>query len=256
MNTLTKADRIRVVAALVEGNSIRATSRMTGIARNTVTKLLVDLGAACMKFHDAHVRNVRVRRLQCDEIWTFVLKKQGKLKPEEQEKDNIGDQFLFVALDQKTKLVPTYTIGKRTRENTEAFMLDLSGRVNTPRLGEEGFRPLISTDGFNAYPGAVDLAFADTARHGVLIKDYANNEQPGRYGPPEMVGETRIPMSAGINENEICTSHVERNNLTIRTFMRRFTPIDESTAVKICERWDIDPADWFRPVGWFVISPR
>src|SRR5205814_3569457 len=132
-------------------------------------------------------------------------------------------QFLFVALDQMTKLVPTFVVGKRTRQVTEAFALDLASRMVTPQLGGKGDRPLISTDGWRAYPGAIDLAFADTVRHGVLIKDYEQSEQPGRYGPPVLVGETRRPLSPGLNPAAICTSHVERHNLSIRTFMRRFT---------------------------------
>src|SRR4051794_1615559 len=107
------------------------------------------------------------------------MKKQARLLPTEQHKTDIGDQFLFVALDQKTKLVPCYRLGKRTRESTEAFMLDLAERMNTSPMGEKGrFRPVISTDGFAAYPGAVDLTFANTVRHGVLIKDYQQSEQP------------------------------------------------------------------------------
>ena len=120
--------------------------------------------------------------MECDEIWTFVRKKQGRLKPEEQDDTEIGDQYLYVALDQKTKLVPSFTIGKRNRENTEAFMLDLATRIVTPPILHPTNRPRISTDGWGSYPGAVDLAFANTVRHGVVIKTYAENPQPGRYG--------------------------------------------------------------------------
>ena len=134
--------------------------------------------------------------------------------------DSISDQFLFIAFDQWTKLIPSFRIGKRTREVTEAFMGDLSRRVVAPRLGAMTDRPRISTDGFAAYPNAVNLAFADTVQHGVLIKDYQESEQPGRYGPPEMIAQHRIPMTPGMDPRAICTSHVERNNLNIRTFTR------------------------------------
>jgi IS1 family transposase len=199
-------------------------TRLTGTHRTSVMKLMLKAGAQLRAFLNTRMRALELTHLQCDEIWTFVRKKQGKLKLEEVGNDDIGDQYLYVALDQKTKLVPSYVIGKRNMAVTEAFMQDLSERIVTPKCGERGFRPIISTDGWRAYPGAVDLAFADTVRHGVLIiKDYAPSDQPGRYGPPELVGETRIARDGELRDSTICTSHVERHNLSIRTFMRRFT---------------------------------
>src|SRR5207247_544842 len=135
------------------------------------------------EFLDSRMRGLDLRHLQCDEIWTFVQKKQARLTADERDNDGIGDMFLYVALDQRTKLVPAYTLGKRNREVTERFMLDLAERVAVPDLLGPGFKPQVSTDGWAAYPGAVDLAFGGSVRHGVLIKDYAQSEQPGRYGP-------------------------------------------------------------------------
>jgi IS1 family transposase len=146
------------------------------------------------------------------------------LTTDEQADDTIGDQFLFIGLDEQTKLIPSFIVGKRTGENTNAFMLDLAKRMRLPdpALTAVEDKPQISTDGWTAYPGAVDLAFADTVAHGVIIKNYAE-EDSGRYAPPEVTGTERRPITKGLGPFAICTSHVERNNLTIRTFMRRFT---------------------------------
>jgi IS1 family transposase len=120
-------------------------------------------------------------------------------------------------------LIPSFVLGKRTAENAQMLMQDLAERIVTPSPGQPHAKPQISTDGFAAYPFAVDLAFGNTATYGVLIKDYQESEQPGRYGPPDMTGAIRLVVSGGISRYSICTSHVERNNLTIRTFMKRFT---------------------------------
>src|SRR5262249_2765293 len=159
-----------------EGNSIRSAERLTGTHRDTIMRLLVSVGARCRAFLDERMRGLELRHVEADEVWTFCLKKQGRLTPQEQDDPTIGDQFLFVAFDAPTKLIPTFVIGKRTQENTEAFMLDLAQRIVTPRLGEKGYRPQISTDGWRGYPGAIDLAFADTVRHGVLIKQFRESE--------------------------------------------------------------------------------
>jgi IS1 family transposase len=186
-------------------------------------RLMLHTGNHLRAFLDGAMRGLHLDHVQVDEIWTFCQCKQAHLAPDKADDPGLGDQFLYIALDQKTKLVPSFVVGKRTRQLTEQFMLDLSGRMVTPPLGSRGFRPQISTDGFAAYPGAVDLAFADTVRHGVLIKQYAESEQPGRYGPPILAGEQRVAITPGLNPAAICTSHVERHNLSIRTFMRRFT---------------------------------
>jgi IS1 family transposase len=225
VRVLSREQQLRVLHLLVEGTSLRSVERLTGVHRDTAMRLTLRAGRACTRMLDRRMIGLELEHLQCDEIWTFVRKKQAHLTTDEQADDGIGDQFLFVALDERTKLVPSFVVGKRTGENTEAFMLDLARRVvrPDPALTAVEDRPQISTDGWGAYPGAVDLAFADTVAHGVLIKEYAESEQPGRYAPPEVVGTERRPVTKGLDPFAICTSHVERNNLSIRTFMRRFT---------------------------------
>lgn len=222
-NNLSRSEQLSVLHLLVEGTSLRSITRLTGIHRTTAIKLMVRVGTLCRDFMDQRMRNLELTHLQCDEIWTFVRKKQHRLKPQEVSNTLIGDQYLFVALDQDTKLIPAWILGKRTAENTRAFMVDLAERIVTPPLFSPEPKPQISTDGFNAYPNAVDMAFAGTVDYGVLIKDYQQAEQPGRYGPPEMVGAVRQVITGSIDRFSICTSHVERHNLSIRTFMRRFT---------------------------------
>jgi IS1 family transposase len=218
---LAREDQIAVAHLLCEGNSVRSVERLTGVHRDTILRLLVRVGARVRRMLDVRIHGLNLWHLQCDEIWTFVFCKQHRLPdgncPE------VGDQYLFVALDQGTKLVPSFLIGKRTAANAQAFMLDLSRRIITPPSGAPRPRPQISTDGFTGYPYAVDLAFADTVDYGMLIKDYQESEQPGRYGPPELVATQRRPVTSGLDPFAICTSHVERNNLSIRQFLRRFT---------------------------------
>ncbi len=223
MYRLTPEQQLSVIHLLVEGNSIRSAQRLTGIHRDTIMRLLVEVGTKCREFLDQRMRNLHLQHLECDEIWTFVKKKQGRLTQEQASDTRIGDQYLFIAQDQSTKLIPTFVLGKRTAENAQMLMQELSERIVTPMLHEPGPRPQISTDGFNAYPLAVDLAFATTVDYGVIVKDYQESEQPGRYGPPDMTGAVRLVVNGNISRYSICTSHVERNNLTIRTFMKRFT---------------------------------
>jgi IS1 family transposase len=219
MNVLSREDQVSVLHQLVEGTSLRSTTRLTGIHRTTIMKLMVSIGERVRHFLNLKMTHLHLNHIQIDEIWTFVLKKQARLAPEEQDNPMIGDQFLFIGLDEETKLVPSFMIGKRNGEVTEAFTNDLQRRI----VASHRNPVQLSTDGWRAYPGAIDMAFGNSAEHGILIKDFADAEQPGRYGPPEVVGEHRIPRAPHLDPNEICTSHVERHNLSIRTFMRRFT---------------------------------
>jgi IS1 family transposase len=222
-NHLSRSEQLSVLHLLVEGASLRSVTRLTGIHRTTIAKLMVRVGTAMCAFMGRRFCNLDLEHLQCDEIWTFVLKKQGRLQPEEADNNAIGDQYLFVAIDQDTKLIPAFALGKRTSETAQRFMDELANRVAMADLFEPGPRPRISSDGFNAYPNAVDNAFAGRADYGQIIKTFQESPQPGRYGPPILIDTERRVIFGTIEERIICTSHVERSNLTIRTFLRRFT---------------------------------
>jgi IS1 family transposase len=231
MANVLAADKQRTaLQMLVEGNSLRSVTRLTGIHRTTVMNLLAHFGDACRQFMDEEMRGLKLDHLEVDEIWTFCAKKQARLHVEERDNPNIGDMYMWVALDKDTKLVPTFIIGKRSADMARRLMVDLASRLVFPRpqdWNSDIFQSVtqISTDGFAAYPEAVDLAFGPYVKFGTIIKDYRNAERKsGNYSPAQLSSTQRTPRF-GMREDEmftICTSHVERNNLTTRTFMKRF----------------------------------
>lgn len=229
---------------LVEGMSIRATERTTGLHRDTLCRLIVLFGDACRKFLDKQMRNLTLTHLQFDEQWTYVLKKQSRLTIQEREEcHDIGDVYLWTCIDEHTKLMPSFVIGKRSADNARRFMADVAGRLTWPNahasdahaFAAGGYRPIvqISTDGFAAYPEAVDLAFGPYAKFGTIIKEYRNARMI--YTPSEMVGTRRTGIR-GIGPREertICTSHVERLNGTQRLFMKRLNRLTYAFSKKL-----------------------
>jgi IS1 family transposase len=218
---LSREKQIQVLRLLSEGNSIRSVVRLTGIHKSTIMRIVVRFGNQCRAYLDHKLVNLALDHVQLDEIWTFCGMKEGRAKKQRLDTARIGDQYLFTALDTETKLLVTFAIGKRTWETTNAFIGDLRKRLVTP----DGFgddRPQLSTDGFTPYQAAIRRHFHGAVRHGVLIKKYTDKDT-GRYAPPPLVGTERVNINGINNVATICTSHVERCNLTIRTFMKRFT---------------------------------
>jgi IS1 family transposase len=216
VNILKPEKKLAVLSALTEGCSIRSISRMTGVHKKTIMKLLVEVGTRCQQMLDEKMRGLHFEAVECDEIWTFIQKKEGVLKPEERKANpELGDAYTYIALDPVSKVIPAFHVGKRDSVNTHRFIEDLSRRI-------EGATQ-VSTDAWGPYSPAISRYFGNRATYAQITKFYAaENPGAGRYAPPRVSG-TEITAVLGIPDySKVCTSYVERQNLTLRMKIARF----------------------------------